>query len=755
VYAALSARRVRAVLTGFLLVPGLTLAVAAFWAGPVMATGAAPPAAPRASGPLTAPSCGFGGYGGQPGTEPGLSDPSIVARIGGLNSAAMPSPGGIVSDAGDPRGRVFVTNLTSGTLSVIDGRSSSPGDIRVETSIHVGIFPAYAAIDPSNGYVFVSLSGECRVAVVDGRAATPSVIASIATPSNPSGVAFDAASGRLFIAMPLVNDVMVVDRNLRTVATLAVGLEPTTVAADPATGHVYVGCFGSGGSATTAPQDSSIQVLDARSTPPRVFQSEYGVQYASGFATDSTTSTMFVVLDTAGLVAAYSVGSGGQISQTRVYDADPSAASAGRPAGALLLPASHELLVTLFGSDRASLFAIAADGTLTFDRYVVGLAGGANAALDPATGRAFVAEQAINEVAVVTLDQPTAPAPAIQYVLPGPLDISLAPEDIARSIGITAFLMLLLGAPSTVFNSTLSANRVLIERWVRRKRPRRLRRLGPLGRIGAAIDAWSRSWAGLISYLAIAAVVYAFLKPEFPSQDAARTLFTTAFGIAVGTAVSQLPSEWYVRRHHGKRGRVQVALWTLGLALGCVLVTRLTSVQPGYIYGIIGAFAFAVTLTKDDRGRMAFTGMAALLGVGVAAWFVRIPFEPVSGAVGGDLGSLVNELLTSTFVGAVQGTAIALIPLRYLTGEHLFAWSRPRWVILWAAALLLFAHVILYPVSSFGPHPSPTGLWTVAATVVAYSAVAVGFWWFFRRRERRKLRRRSRDESLTPKASPA
>jgi hypothetical protein len=152
---------------------------------------------------------------------------------------------------------------------------------------------------------------------------------------------------------------------------------------------------------------------------------------------------------------------------------------------------------------------------------------------------------------------------------------------------------------------------------------------------------------------------------------------------------------------------------------------------------------------------MALAGMATLLGVGVAAWFLRIPFEPVTGAVAGDVGSVLNELLTNLFVAAVQGTAIALIPLRYLAGEHLYAWSRPRWMLLWAASLLLFAHVILYPVSSYGPHPSPTGLWTVALTVVAYSLVALGFWWFFRRREQRKVRRRNHAQRLTPKTSPA
>jgi len=73
----------------------------------------------------------------------------------------------------------------------------------------------------------------------------------------------------------------------------------------------------------------------------------------------------------------------------------------------------------------------------------------------------------------------------------------------------------------------------------------------------------------------------------------------------------------------------------------------------------------------------------------------------------------------------------------------LFPWNRARWAVLWGLSLLLFAHVILYPVSSFEPNPSTTGLWTIAVTVVIYSALALGFWGFFHRRDTRR-RRRSR-----------
>ena len=359
--------------------------------------------------------------------------------------------------------------------------------------------------------------------------------------------------------------------------------------------------------------------------------------------------------------------------------------------------------------------------------------------------------------------QPGGSPPMIEYVLPGPLQISLAPQDIARSVGIMTFIMLLVGAPTPIFNSTLSANRVLIERWARRRRPAWLRRMRPTrtskpngaaATSGGSRAGLSHTWPGLFLYLLLATFVYAFLDASFPGPGSAQVLFTTMMAIAIGTAVSQLPEERYVRTRYASRGTVDVALWTIILAAGCVVITRVSGIQPGYVYGIIGGFTFTVALSKDDKGRMAFRGMGVLLIVGVAAWFARIPFQPLGGLIGGDVGSLANVVLAGVFVSAVQGAAIALIPLRFLAGDPLLAASRRRWVILWGLSLLLFAHVILYPVSSFRPQPSESGLWSLVVVVAAYAAVALGFWWFFRRRAIRRDGRRAKAALLFQPSQP-
>jgi hypothetical protein len=56
-----------------------------------------------------------------------------------------------------------------------------------------------------------------------------------------------------------------------------------------------------------------------------------------------------------------------------------------------------------------------------------------------------------------------------------------------------------------------------------------------------------------------------------------------------------------------------------------------------------------------------------------------------------------------------------------------------RWVLLWCLGLFLFAHVILYPVSSHEPSPSTAGLLTVVLTAGLYGATSFYFWWYFKR----------------------
>jgi hypothetical protein len=724
------------------------------------ATPSAPPAStpvvnpPGVVPPNPAPGCVFGGFGsGPPPKATTTTDASIVGQIGSKASDKLSFPGALAVDAAAGRDRVFIASGTSaGELDVVDGLSRDPSDLHVVARVAVGRFPAGIAVAPDSGRVYVAVDADCRIAVVDGRAATPALLTSIDLPGNPAGVAWDAADQRLFVALPEAGEIAVIGADQRVDNLLKTPGLPQALVFDDAHDWLYV----AGPNALAAQGAGTISVISGKDLQP--IGAGLVLPAPSGLVLDPAINTLFAVQDQVNQVTTVTVGSDANLKLASSVLANPDPSAQGAAETGAMLTASDRLLVPVASTGTASLFTIGPTGTLTFERSINGVRGGGDAINDPSTGRTYVSEAAAGEVAVLTLDTAAA-AQALPFVLPGPFDISLAPADVARSIGITTFIMLLLGAPTPIFNSTLATNRALIERYARRKRPRALRRPGgkasPLGRITRQLVAWSHTRTGLVLYLCLAALLYAFLDATFPFQNAARTFGTTLFGIAVGTAVSQVPGELYVRRRYKARGKVKVALWTLVLAAACVLITRLTGVQPGYVYGIIGGFTFGIALTADDQGRMAFRGMSILLVVGLAAWFARIPFEPSVGVVSGDTGAVVNQVLAEVFIGAVQGTAIGLIPLKFLAGETLFSWNRRRWAVLWGAAILFFAHVVLYPVSSFTPNPSPTGVYTILLTVVVYGAIALGFWWFFRRRAIRHERFRVRAAAIFATAEPA
>jgi len=701
--------------------------------------------------PPPATSCTFGGFGGGSALVATTTDPAIVDRIGGT-ADTMPSPGGIVVDSTDPRGRVFVANSTAGTLSVIYGRTLDASAIHVETRVAVGQSPDALALDPGTGHMFVSLAADCAIAEVDGRAGTPALMRTVVVPGSPSLMSFDPKSGRLFVALRGAAELLVLRADLTIETTIALPGPVSALALDAARNVVYVG------TTPTGSAGGSVSVVDASAPTAAIVGASLTASGPTAIVPDQASGTVLVVEDGARSISTISVGSGNVLSRTSSTPIDPDPAGAGGSAGrggassAVLLPGRHSILVPLRDRAAALVYDIATDGTLHLASDLEGVRGGTAAALDPATGRAFVSGLGANEVAVLAIDVAASP-PSIADAVPGPFDVSLAPADVARSLGITLLIMLLIGAPTPLFNSTLSANRALIERWVRRRRPKWMRRGSGPSALGTRVKAISTTWPGLVAYLGFATLLYSFLDPSFPLRNGPETFGTTLFGIAVGTAVSQIPGELYVRRHYGAGGKVKVALWTLGLAAVFVLIARITAVEPGYVYGIIGGFTFAVVLTADDKGRMVFRGITVLLGVGFVAWFVRVPFQP-GGPITGDAAVVIDRLLARMFISAVEGCAIGLIPLHYLEGEELFSWNRARWAVVWGLSLILFAHVILYPVSSFEPNPSPTGLWTTVLAVSVYSGLALGFWWFFRRREpgRRHRRRRSAAKAGSPTA---
>ena len=179
--------------------------------------------------------------------------------------------------------------------------------------------------------------------------------------------------------------------------------------------------------------------------------------------------------------------------------------------------------------------------------------------------------------------------------------------------------------------------------------------------------------------------------------------------IGITTALSLVLGELYLRRRLAVRGHPRVILWTLPLAIGSVVLARVSGAQPAYLYGVVGAYAGAAGLSLADQGRMTQRGSLGLLALAVAAWILRVPVQPDGALPQGGVAEVLDTILVGVFVAAVEAVVIGLIPLRFLPGERLRAWSTWRWAAIWAVAIVLFAHVVLYPVSDAEPDPTLQG----------------------------------------------
>ena len=644
-------------------------------------------------------------------------------------------PQQVVIDQADVRGYAYVANSGSDSVSVIDTRAPLDRSIAVVATVPSGgSIPAVIGVDERSGLVYVGNNGSCTVGVIAGRdPGGPRLVASLGVGLTPTAIAV-GPDGRAYVLGSDPDGIALITPDGGAAgASAGPGdfqvLAPVT-AGFPANRKSLV--IAPDGLLAVAGGDNELDTVDLSGPRPAVaaatplsgiwlgltFDPSSGLLYAADNLFDTITTLRFGA-DGKTLAAVASVPA------AAVVDAHQNV----NPVGLQLLPLKRELVATSYSTEtpptaRLTVFALDQAGALTVARTIEGIDHSTALALDPVTGRVLVTEREASRVSVLDLETPT--PLDVAYVLPGPFDLSLTPADVARNLGLTLLVVLLVGAPTPLFNSTLDANEDEIRRWLRR-------RFHAEGRVPALSRLRTR-WSGFALYLVCAALLYAFLDRSFPFGDQLVAFGTALVTLLVATFASILPGDRFVAVRYHQHGVPRAALWTLGVAAVCVLVTRLTNVQPGYVYGIIGAFTFTVTLTIADRGRMAFRGGLILLGVGLAAWFIRVPFQPSAG-LPQDAGLvLLNKVLAGLFIGAVQGLVFGLVPLRFLTGATIQAWSVRRWLGLWAVGLALFIGVILYPVSSYEPNPSATGLVTLAISVALYGLIALVFWDFFRRR---------------------
>ena len=198
------------------------------------------------------------------------------------------------------------------------------------------------------------------------------------------------------------------------------------------------------------------------------------------------------------------------------------------------------------------------------------------------------------------------------------------------------------------------------------------------------------SW--FFAVLALGGILGGLLDPDFGFNSESVSGFgATLVSFVIGAALS-----WYItkvfREPHKYPTRTYLKALPLGLGVAaiCVVISRATNFEPGYLYGIVVSIAFVESLEERHSAHLTVISTFSTLCVAVLAWFAWIPMNHLAGLHPGNVPiALVDDVLGSIFVGGLVGTVIGLMPLEFMPGGALLKWRKDVWAVVFFVALFL------------------------------------------------------------------
>jgi hypothetical protein len=307
-------------------------------------------------------------------------------------------------------------------------------------------------------------------------------------------------------------------------------------------------------------------------------------------------------------------------------------------------------------------------------------------------------------------------------VTPGQLSLKLT--HVTTNVLLAFVLVLLVPFVTEVFNSTFEANYDRIA--------------APFAGIGGAFRRRAarirgRPFSAFAGSMLIVSLLYCFLDPTFGFNRPSLALFAGMLaGLVLVTVVFDAVAAGYVWSRHRSRPSFRAYLAGIPIAVACVVISRAANFLPGYLLGAIGGFTFAVALSRVEEGRLAAWSAAWMLVLSLAAWVARTPVVHAEARHATFGLQVLDSVLAAVVVAGIEGVAFGLIPMRFLEGDSVFAWSRKGWTALFGVSVLAFVFIVLNPTGNFVGATSVGPVWTMVAIVAGFSALTAGLWAYFR-----------------------
>ena len=306
-------------------------------------------------------------------------------------------------------------------------------------------------------------------------------------------------------------------------------------------------------------------------------------------------------------------------------------------------------------------------------------------------------------------------------------------DVILTNVLLTGLFLILIFLTAEIFNQTIRDNQTDVESWMRNF-------FGPVigiwGGLSAAMGAATlgsqklRNLFWLAIVLVITVLIEGFLDPDFGLNHESLLLFFSLL-VAVGLVTYLTEGgEAFVARGYGQDAAVRVFPAAIGIAMVCVIMSRLGGFIPGILYGFVGTAVFLrpSTLNQDQTGKMIFFPMALMLGLSVGAWLLVDQFR---GPDASDFDIFIEGILIGIFIATIEGVAINMLPIAYMDGRKLIDWNPLVWFATAGVALFLLWTVLLNDQREyFDSLQETTSLVAIIAVVFTFGLSVVTWLWF-------------------------
>ena len=279
-------------------------------------------------------------------------------------------------------------------------------------------------------------------------------------------------------------------------------------------------------------------------------------------------------------------------------------------------------------------------------------------------------------------------------------------------------LTVLIGYPGFLLSAVISAR---WDRWSElAKRP-----AAAIRRVASRRQARWVFWVGIV----VASLISAFIDPRFGINWLSFRLYLTLFA---SFAVFNVGA-WFVIARVLRRlepelqpPELRLRLGSLGVLLLGVVLSRLLSLEPGIVFGLVAGLVFATTLLASRRGAVVLVGTAFAATAGVAAWVIYSVLAFSIGSLDTGVSTAIIEFFGGLTIQGISTLPIALLPLATLDGADLFRWNRAYWAVTYLLASVLFIFVMVNVPGGLTSAPGDYLRWILL--YVGFAVLATAVW---------------------------